>query len=179
MTVTVYVCIYWLCDLVNETVNACVYFLFCVCEFINAQVLSWCNFLSINNTTKNQHVVPVLLEDKCKKWVMVLSTRLEYARWRKDWWNGFLCCTTFSIVLVSMYLNKYCRKCWSKKLIKLFFFLSPLMYKDLYLEKFLLLKNTKRRWGRVRVLFVYHGAETLFKFHRCIFDCCFIIFFRI
>lgn len=62
-------------------------------------------------------------------------------------WGGIRtpspCWATFSIVLVSMYLNKYCRKCWSKKLIefslKLFFFLSPLMYKDLYLEKFLLL----------------------------------------
>lgn len=115
MTVTVYVCIYWQCDLVNETVNACVYFLFCVCEFINAQVLSWCNFLSINNTTKYQHVVPVLLEDKCKKWVMVLSINFNWAwiramtqRLVKDGcrWNGFLCCTTFSIVLVSMYLNK-------------------------------------------------------------------------
>lgn len=63
-------------------------------------------------------------------------------------WNGFLCCTTFSIVLVSMYLNKYCRKCWSKNLIefslKLFFFRSPLMYKDLYLEKFLLLIKSEK-----------------------------------
>lgn len=77
------------------------------------------------------------------------STRLEYARWRKGCqWNGFPCCTTFSIVLVSMYLNKYCRKCWSKNLIdfslKLFFFLSPLMYKDLYLEKFLLLIKSSK-----------------------------------
>lgn len=43
MTVTLYVCIYWLCDLVNETVGAWMFFSFffnCVCEFINAHMLS-------------------------------------------------------------------------------------------------------------------------------------------